>query len=53
MKVVINPGRRKGDCGHFTLLRERPLGPPLWIRFLILCGAIPLWLGICLPRFAG
>lgn len=50
MKVVVNLGRRNGNVGRVTLLRERPLGYPLWIRILILLGIMALWLEFWLPR---
>lgn len=50
MKIVVNLGRRDGNVGSVTLLRERPLGYPVWVRILILLGVIALWLGFWLPR---
>ena len=56
MKIIIQPGGRRAreeDAKHITLFRDRPLGPPLVVRVLMVVGMCVLWAWLWLPRFAG
>ena len=53
MKIIIlSGGRRKHreEAKQLTLLRDYPIGPPLWMRILVLIGLCVLWTWLFFPR---
>lgn len=53
MKIqIIRPrrSRYRARVKRLTLLREYPLGPPLWQRILFVVGVCFLWAWLWLPH---
>ena len=53
MKIqIIRPrrSRYRARVKQLTLLRDYPLGPPLWKRILFVLGLCFLWAWLCIPR---
>ncbi len=50
--LIIRPRRRRyhARVKQLTLLRDYPLGPPLWQRILFVFGLCFLWVWLCIPR---